>query len=350
MKILICLSLLLTSAVLAPAQWVKQKIETTASFRGLSVVNEKIVWASGTGGTVIRTVDGGKSWRVMTVPEAEELDFRDIEAFDATTAYILSIGNGDNSRIYKTVDGGSTWTLQFKNTNDKAFFDALACWDAGNCIAMSDPVEHRFVLIATADGGTNWKPIDTSAMPAAKEGEAAFAASGTCLITQGASDAFIVSGGSDARVFRSTDRGNSWSAYDTPMIKGTPGSGIFSIAMYDNKRGAIVGGNYQKPGDRAAVNFAVTKDGGKTWQARSGPGGYRSSIVFVGKDSVFTVGPTGSDVSYDYGKTWTSLDHNSYNSAGAKGINVIWAVGEKGVVANYPLLTKMFTIAPDNSK
>src|SRR5215468_7273633 len=134
-----------------PAQWIKQNVNTTAGFRGLSVVNEKIVWASGTGGTVIRTIDGGKTWNVMTVPGAEKLDFRDIEAFDANTAYILSIGNGESSRIYKTVDGGKTWDLQFKNANEKAFFDAVACWDRQTCVALSDPVDGKFVLILTRD-------------------------------------------------------------------------------------------------------------------------------------------------------------------------------------------------------
>src|SRR5687767_5281890 len=124
---LLCFALLLTIPSTAiSAQWVKQNVNTTASFRGLSVVNEKIVWASGTGGTVIRTIDGGRTWKVMTVPGGEKLDFRDIEAFDASTAYILSIGNGESSRIYKTTDGGATWKEQFRNKNEKAFFDAIA--------------------------------------------------------------------------------------------------------------------------------------------------------------------------------------------------------------------------------
>src|SRR6476469_1538354 len=153
-------------AATVAAQWIKQNVNTTASFRGLSVVNEKVVWASGTGGTVIRTIDGGKTWNVITVPGAEKLDFRDIEAFDANTAYILSIGNGENSRIYKTTDGGKKWTEQFRNKNAKAFFDAIACWDGKNCIAMSDPVDHKFVFVETKDGG-RWSPIDTTKMPAA---------------------------------------------------------------------------------------------------------------------------------------------------------------------------------------
>src|SRR4051794_40789299 len=202
---IIVLTLLLTNS--AHSQWVKQTVNTTASFRGLSVVNEKIIWASGTEGTVIRTIDGGKTWKVTTVPGAEKLDFRDIEAFDANTSYILSIGNGESSRIYKTVDGGKSWKEQFRNRNDKAFFDAIACWDTNNCIAVSDPVDKKFVLIETKNGGTNWTPIDTSKMPEAKDGEAAFAASGTCLITQGKNNAFLVTGGSAARVFKSTDHG-----------------------------------------------------------------------------------------------------------------------------------------------
>ena len=196
--------LFISLAATVNAQWIKQSVNTTASFRGLSVVSDKVVWASGTGGTVIRTVDGGKTWNVITVPGAEKLDFRDIEAFNANTAFTLSIGNGEDSRIYKTTDGGKTWKQQFVDKNPKAFFDAIACWEAKNCIAMSDPVDGHYLLISTKDG-ENWNPIVSNQMPTAKDGEAAFAASGTCLITQGKKNAFLVTGGTDARVFKSTD-------------------------------------------------------------------------------------------------------------------------------------------------
>src|SRR4051794_6469069 len=152
---IIVLTLLLTNS--AHSQWVKQHVNTTASFRGLSVVNEKVVWASGTGGTVIRTIDGGKTWNVIVVPGAEKLDFRDIEAFDANTAYILSIGNGESSRIYKTIDGGTNWNLQFKNADAKAFFDAIACKSPSRCFAMADPIDNSFPLIGTVDGGAHWR-------------------------------------------------------------------------------------------------------------------------------------------------------------------------------------------------
>ena len=320
-------------STIAGAQWVKQSVNTKASFRGLSVVNEKIVWASGTGGTVIKTVDGGKTWNVMTVPGAEKLDFRDVEAFDSNTAYILSIGNGDASRIYKTTDGGATWKSQFTNTNEKAFFDAIACWDKNNCIAMSDPVDGHYVLISTVDGGTSWKPIVSNNMPAAKDGEAAFAASGTCLYIAPGGVVFLVSGGNDARVFRSADRGKTWTVADTPIAKGTPGSGIFSIAMADKNKGVIVGGNYEKPGE-AGRNLAFTSDGGKTWTAGRGNsllGGYRSGVAYLDKKVIIAVGTNGADMTTDGGKTWNKVSEENLNAV-ASNRKTAWMVGPNGGV------------------
>ena len=319
----------------ATSQWVKQTVNTTASFRGLSVVSEKIVWASGTGGTVIKTVDAGRTWKVMTVPGAEKLDFRDIEAFDANTAYVLSIGNGDASRIYKTTDGGATWKLQFANTDEKAFYDAIACWNRTFCLAMSDPVGGRFRILSTVDGGATWKLEQRFEGPAAREGEAAFAASGTCLISTPDSKAYLlVSGGSSARVSRGsrrTDGGISWQTYDTPIAKGTSGSGIFSIAMRDGKNGVIVGGNYEKADERNDT-FASTSDGGKTWMLGARPNGYRSGVAFVEGDTIVAVGTNGSDISYSRSDAWEKLGTENLNAVAAKGRNAVWAVGPNGSV------------------
>ena len=317
------------------AGWQKQNIDTKAGFRGLSVVSDKIIWASGTGGTVLRTIDGGKNWSIIKVPDAEKLDFRDIEAFDADTAYILSIGTGESSRIYKTIDGGKTWKLQFKNTNPKAFFDALAFWDRNNGMAMSDPVDGKYLLLKTTDG-ENWTNAGSDKMANATTGEAAFAASGTCLLTNGKNNIFLVSGGTDARVFRSENRGLTWFVADTPMTKGTAGSGIFSIAMLDSKNGVIVGGNYEKPDD-LTDNLAFTSDGGKTWTLAKGLNGYRSGVAYVDKKTILAVGASGSDLSTDGGKTWKNLDKENYNAVQAKGKSAIWAVGANGLVARLML-------------
>jgi photosystem II stability/assembly factor-like uncharacterized protein len=358
MKILLCIIALLLLSQFASAQWVKQSVDTTASLRGLSVVNEKIVWASGTGGTVIRTVDGGKTWNVMIVPGAEKLDFRDIEAFDANTAYILSIGNGESSRIYKTTDGGTTWKEQFRNKNEKAFYDAMACWDRGHCIAMSDPVDGKFVLINTKDGGATWRPMDNDKMPPAKDGEAAFAASGTCIITQGKNNVFFVTGGNATRVFRSNNRGLSWLVADTPIVKGTAGSGIFSIAMFDEKNGVIVGGNYEKPDD-ALNNIAFTNNGGKSWKKANGLTGYRSAVAYVDPKTIFAAGTNGADLSGDGGKTWKKmglipkngsiiefdkLQPVNLNAIQVKGDRYVWAVGPQGMLTKYSDFSVLFKL------
>jgi photosystem II stability/assembly factor-like uncharacterized protein len=332
--LILSIAAILLSAAFANAQWQKQALTTTASLRGLSVVNDKVVWASGTGGTFLKTVDSGKTWTLGKVPDADKLDFRDIEAFDANTAYLMSAGEGQASRIYKTTDGGATWKLQFTNAKEKGFFDSFAFWDKNNGIAMSDPVDGFFYLISTKDGGATWKQIATGKMPPAIEGEAAFAASGTCVIVNGRSNVFIVTGGKAARVFRSADRGLSWSAADTTIVKGTSGSGIFSIAMRDAENGVITGGNYEKPAGETA-NLAFTADGGKSWTSGGGLFGYRSGVTFIDRSTVIAVGSIGSALSGDGGKTWRNIDTVSYNAVQAKGKTAVWAVGDKGMVARW---------------
>src|SRR5262245_37349521 len=155
--------LLFSLLVLAvPGSWMPQTSGTQSRFRGVSVVSESVAWASGQNGTFSRTTDGGAHWQSAVVPGAEKLDFRDIHAVDANTAYLLSIGNGESSRIYKTTDGGRNWTLQFTNSNPKAFFDGIAFWSATNGIAVSDPVDGKFVIIRTTDGGAHWTDVPPS--------------------------------------------------------------------------------------------------------------------------------------------------------------------------------------------
>ncbi|HMC31883.1 MAG TPA: hypothetical protein VKL99_13690, partial [Candidatus Angelobacter sp.] len=187
---------------------------TDVQLRGVSAVSERVAWASGAKGTVLRTIDGGWHWTKVNVPGAEALDFRDVQAFDADTAFVLSIGPGEQSRIYKTRDGGKSWQLQFTNKDPKAFYDCFAFWDSKHGIAVSDSVEGKFPLIATSDGAT-WNPVAVKSMPAALPNEGAFAASGTCITTYGKKDVWFGTGGPAARVFHSRDRGMNWTVTET---------------------------------------------------------------------------------------------------------------------------------------
>ena len=315
----------------ADAQWTKQSIGTEAAFRGLSAVSDKICWVSGTKGTVGRTIDGGKNWEVIIVPDAEKLDFRDIEAFSANVAYILSIGDGENSRIYKTTDGGKNWKLQFQNKNPKAFFDAMAFWDEQHGIAMSDSVDGKFLLISTDNGGASWHELTPEKIPNALPNEGGFAASGTCIIAKGKSEVWIVTGKS--RVLHSADRGKNWDVVQAPILTGIDSAGIFSIDFKDNKNGIIVGGDYREfkqPGK----TVAVTLDGGKTWTAIENQLSFRSGVVYV-KNSIIAVGTSGSNLSKDGGKSWQKLNDENYNVVSVAKSGAVWAAGPKGFITKF---------------
>ncbi|HUQ33425.1 MAG TPA: hypothetical protein VM095_14990, partial [Pyrinomonadaceae bacterium] len=220
-------------ASVAEGQWESQQSGTSVRLRGVSAVNQQVAWASGDKGTYARTIDGGKTWEAGHVPDSDKLDFRDVDAFSADAAYLLSIGEGEQSRIYKTTDGGLNWTLQFKNNRPKAFFDAMAFWDSDHGIAVSDPVDGRFLIITTTDGGTTWNEMPAEGMPTALEGEGAFAASGTCIAVRGKQEVWFGTGGPEgARVFRSTDGGRKWTVATTGITAGKA-AGIFSLLFLD---------------------------------------------------------------------------------------------------------------------
>lgn len=324
----------------AEPRWTPHPSRTRARLRGLSVVSGEAAWASGTGGTFVRTTDGGETWRPGTVPGASSLDFRDVHAFSAEAACLLSIGAGERSRIFRTTDGGASWDMTFVNVDPNGFLDALAFWDPEHGLALGDPVDGRFVLLTTDDGGKTWNPKPTEEMPQASQGEGAFAASGTCLVVQGGRNAWFATGGAKvARVFRSTDRGRTWTPHETPVLAGRPSLGIFSLAFRDADHGIAVGGDYQEPGKMGPL-VALTEDGGRKWRLPTGrgPGGYRSAVAYVPGTQgriLVAVGPTGSDVSVDGGENWQQLGREGFNAVGFAGPRLGWAVGEDGVIAKF---------------
>jgi len=242
---------------------------TTENLRGVSAVSRQIAWVSGTHGTYLRTIDGGRTWTPAQLPDAGALDFRAVAAFSADEAFLMSAGPGGQSRIYHTSDAGRRWQLQFNNANPKGFFDSMAFWDSKHGVVVGDPIPDesgtlKFEILLT-DDGQNWKPIPSAQLPSAMEGEGAFAASNTCIaIAPSASDIWFATGGKTARVFHSADRGQSWQVFDTPMMHGPDSAGIFSIAFRDAMHGVIAGGDYKRPKEDGP-NLAFTADGRKTW-------------------------------------------------------------------------------------
>ncbi len=331
------LSIAMLPLLLNAQSWEPQQSGTTASLRGIHVVNQRIAWASGTGGTFLRTIDGGVHWRASVLPGAEGLDFRDVHGVDAQTAYLLSIGPGDQSRVYKTNDAGARWTLQLTNPDPTGFFDEMAFWDRTHGVLVGDPVNGQLAVMTTADGGRRW---ERKRMPPAREGESAFAASGTGIAIGRKNDVWIGTGGKGGgRVFHSVDAGGTWSVSETPIRHDSGSSGIFSLAFSDRLHGVAVGGDYKKISVFANA-VALTSDGGRTWSIPRGPvpAGFRSAVAYVeGQKMWIATGTSGSDISFDGGQSWRCFDKGDYNAISFAGTNTGWAVGPQGRLAKFRL-------------
>jgi photosystem II stability/assembly factor-like uncharacterized protein len=325
-------SLAFTSGGRGNYSWELTPTGSAARLRGLSVVSERTVWTSGSAGTVLRTTNGGRTWQSVGPPGTETLQFRDIEAFDSRTAVILSIGSGTDSRIYRTSDGGRTWQLAFVNAEPTAFYDCMTFFDRKRGLALSDPVNGRFRILETSDGGRSWQIVNAD-MPPALPGEFAFAASGQCIVSVGSRHVWFATGGDAiARVFRSRDRGRTWEVANTPVRSG-PTAGIFALAFRDTRHGLAVGGDFTTP-TVAPDAMALTDDGGRTWRlVTDAPNEYRSGAHWVTGRVAIAVGPSGSDVSEDRGRSWDRFDNGSFDTVDCAGGFACWASGEQGRVA-----------------
>ena len=315
--------------------WHDTPTGTANHFRGLAAISATTAWVSGynaTDGVVMRTTDGGATWQDVSPPGAAGLQFRDIDAFDANTAVAMSIGNNPTDfRMYVTHDGGASWDLTFVNVEPTAFYDCMSFFNRKQGLAISDPPDGvHFRVIATNDGGMSWH-VTGLQMPEAP-GAFAFAASGQCLTTDHGHTAWFGSGGSEASVFRSTDRGVSWTKAPTPMLFG-PTAGINGIAFNGQQRGIAVGGDFLAP-TASPDAFARSFDGGLSWNLVPGaPEEYRSGVTWVDGHTAIAVGLSGSDYSTNFGATWTRFDDGSLDTVDCANPTACWASGANGRVA-----------------
>lgn len=279
---------------------------TKASLRGLSVVNDKTVWVSGSKGTVGRSIDGGATWKWMTVKGFEKTDFRDIEAFDKSNAIIMAIDSP--AYILRTTDAGESWEVAYKNSDKGMFLDAMEFWNEQSGVVIGDPIDGKFFMARTFDGGKTWEPLPESRRPLAYSGEACFASSGTNIRKLNNSEAIFISGGLKSTVFIRDKK------ITLPILQGKESTGANSIAVKDRKTFMIVGGDYTKK-DSTTQNCVYTVDGGKTWQVPlKRPTGYRSCVEYTGKEQWITCGLNGVDISKDGGKTFQNISTSGFHA------------------------------------
>ena len=316
-----------------PPSWTPVPTGSDQQYRGLDAVSKRVAWVGGSAGEVRRTTDGGATWQDVSPPGSTGLLFRDVEAQSARRASVLSIGEGDASRIYTTTDGGHSWRLAFVNDDPNAFYDCMDFFAGGKRgLALSDPVDGRFRIAATDDWGRSWHVLPSDGMPEAVDGEFAFAASGTCLVTSGGRDAWFATGGGAARVFHSRDRGRTWTATTAPIPAAEFG-GVFSLAFRNPREGVMVGGDFTAP-ENGHDASGFTRDGGASWTLGGDLAGYRSGVDWLtgARATLIAVGPTGSDVTYDGGRSWTAFDTAPYDAVDCVP-RTCWASGPAGAVA-----------------
>ena len=327
------LSFSLIGSVLAQPMLIELNTGSKASLRGLYAINDSICWVSGSEGTVLRTVNNGQSWEDVSPDGYQKLQFRDIHAFGKDTAIVLSAGLP--AVICKTTNGGQNWKEVYRNGTEGVFFDAMDFWDDEKGIAFSDAPNNKILVIITNDGGNSWQTIPEESLPEVHKHQGGFAASGTCIDAFGKSSALIGLGGPEATVLLTNDFGNSWTKSNAPLDHGESSKGIFSICMYDQTWGFMVGGDYRAD-SLSGNNMAETYDGGKTWKLISEEqlkGKYLSAVDYSNYKSIIATSRTGIRYSTDGGKTWKALEGNYYSVNCIENGGSCWCAGPNGSVA-----------------
>lgn len=304
------------------------------SLRGLSVVNDSVAWVSGSKGWVALSRDGGKSWHWNQLKGYENLDFRDIEGFSHRKAILVSAGTP--AVILLTNDSGESWKEVYRNEFSGIFLDGMDFWDNENGIIYGDPINSQMVLLQTKDGGMSWQNISSQNTIPLIAGEASFAASGTTIRTGNKGRVWIATGGTQSRIFSSSDYGWSWRALRLPIIQGKSSTGPFSLAFYKNKSGVAAGGDFLQDSSRQD-NLILTRDGGKTWfKPQISTFGYRSAIEYLTKNELLACGPKGIDHSADGGYTWSKLSDEGFHTVRkAKSGKLVLLTGGNGRIAVY---------------
>jgi hypothetical protein len=309
MKKIITVFIVCFCFVVVKAQTIKILVtDKKTSMRGLSVVNDKVIWVSGSAGTVGKSIDGGDTWTWVTVKGFEKTEFRDIEAFDEKTAVIMGIA--DPAYILKTTNGGESWNVVYENKTKGMFLDAMEFWNEMSGIVIGDPINNKVFIARTFDGGNTWHTVPEQYLPAADKGEACFASSGTNVVALNKKEAVFITGGVRSRMFIRDNR------FEMPIIQGKETTGANSVAVKHLKKKntiIVVGGDFNTK-DSTVKNCCITNDGGNTFSVPAiPPHGYRSCVEFLNADNWISCGINGVDYSKDDGKTWAWISKDGFN-------------------------------------
>lgn len=312
---------------------------TNTSLRGMSIPSENIIWVSGSNGTIGKSIDAGKHWRWMFVDGYEKRDFRDIEAFDSSTAIAMAVDNP--AYIVKTTDGGASWKKVFERDMKGMFLDAMDFKNEKEGICIGDPLydekkkKRFFYIIRTFDGGESWTEIPLNRRRVAQPGEAIFSASGTNIsfLNNREFEYAFVTGGLVSNLYLMRRQNKKSKVIPIPLVAGKETTGTFSMTTDKQNTMYCIGGDFKAPGNYTG-NYSFTTDNGNSWQSPSAshPFGYRSCIRIIDNKTLIACGPTGVDYAADMQNEWEKVSAESFNVCMVSKNKQVFFAGEKGKI------------------
>jgi photosystem II stability/assembly factor-like uncharacterized protein len=304
------------------------------SVRAIKAIGENTLWYAGQRGQFGYTKDGGQSWHRDSIKvDGYQPGFR---ALEITEEAVFLLSTDSPAILFKSTDEGQSWQVVYREDHPDCYYNSLSFWDTQDGIGVGDAVDGCLSVILTRDGGNTWTKLSCAQLPEYVEGEGGFAASNTNIVTLG-DEAWVGTGGATARILHTSDRGQRWEVFETPMNQGGDMTGIFSVAFEDSLNGMLFGGDWQDQ-NRNTRCKAITRDGGRTWQLfRDGQEpAYRSCVQYVPETNgqeIFAVGMPGISYSPDGGNTWQKVsDEDFYTIRMTENDHSAWLAGKNKIV------------------
>jgi hypothetical protein len=302
---------------------------TSVSLRGLSVVNDQVLWVSGSEGTVGLSTNGGISWKWTRVPHYEKSDFRDIEAFSDRDAIIMGIT--EPAVILLTTDGGNSWTTKFEDSSKTAFLDAMD-FSGDHVVVVGDPVGDHIFLAESTDRGKRWKINSPSGTKPTADGESFFAASGSNIRQLSDGSRVLISGGKESCIYFGSSR--------IPLFitqgKETTGANSIAINPVNTNQAFIVGGDFKNDTVQTGNSLLIQFNPFSQKAPLTPPHGYRSCVEYINENQMICCGTSGVDISNDGGIHWKLISDSSFHVCRkSKTGNFVYLAGSHGLIARW---------------